>query len=234
MGESGVDVDIATIGALFGNRARAAMLTGMFDRPGVPAGELARRAGVSPSTATAHLNKLVDGGLVTVRSEGRMRLYELASAEVATAIEGLAVLSPQIPVRSLSDRRTATALREARTCYDHLAGRLGVMLHDHLLQRGDIVSVSERDYELSRRGERSCESLGLDLVAIRKSRRMFARSCLDWSERVPHLAGALPAALLTHMLEQGWIERHLRNRSVRITESGAAGLEDWCGMNVNG
>lgn len=123
MEERAVDVDIAVIGAMVGDRARVAMLTGMLDRPGSPAGDLAKHAGITPSTATGHLQKLIQTGLATSESSGRLRLYRLASTEVAEAIEALGVLAPAIPVRSLRQSRTAEALREARSCYDHLAGR---------------------------------------------------------------------------------------------------------------
>jgi DNA-binding transcriptional ArsR family regulator len=224
------DVDIAVVGAMFGDRARVAILTGILDKPRSSAGELARRAGIAPSTAAGHLRKLLEAGLITSAPSGRLRLYDLASAEVADAIEALGVLAPTIPVSSLRQSRAADALHGARTCYDHLAGRLGVMLHDQLLRHGFIRRAGARDYELTPSGEDLCARLGIDVYVIRRSRRVFARACLDWSQRTPHLAGALGAALLTEMLERGWLSRGHESRSLRITKAGVRGLPQWFGV----
>ena len=226
------DVDIAVIGAMFGDRARVAMLKGMLDRPGSPAGDLAKHAGIAPSTATGHLHKLVGAGLVRSQSSGRLRLYQLASADVAEAIEALSVLAPAIPVKSLRQSRAADALREARACYDHLAGRLGVLLHDELLRQRMIQPAGARDYELTRKGEALCERFGVEIEALHRSRRQFARACLDWSHRSPHLAGALGASLLLQMLDRGWLVRSHENRSLRVTPAGERGLSKWFRVRV--
>jgi DNA-binding transcriptional ArsR family regulator len=221
------DVDIAAIGSLLGDRARVAMLTRVLARPDSPAGELARCADIAPSTAASHLQKLVDAGLLSVTRKGRLRLYRLTSAEVAQAIEALAVLAPVIPVTSFRQSRDSDALRAARSCYDHLAGRLGVTLHDELLRQRMIKRTSEQDYGITEKGSDLLSGFDVDVEALRSSRRMLARACLDWSERTPHLAGALGAALQEQFLHRGWVERRSENRSLRVTAAGRRGLRSW-------
>jgi len=199
-------VDLATAAALFGDPARAAMLTALCDGHALPAGDLARRAGVAPATATAHLRRLVEGGLVRVRVQGR-RYHELSGPHVATVLEALAHVAPEVPLHSLRQHRDARVMAEARTCYDHLAGRRGVELRDRLLATRALHSTDDRDHALTAHGERLIAALDIDLDQLRCSRRIFARSCLDWTQRRPHLAGALPAAITRTFLARGWLER---------------------------
>jgi DNA-binding transcriptional ArsR family regulator len=221
------DADIAAVGALLGEPVRAAMLTALIDGRALPAGELARLAGVSPATATGHLHRLVAGGLVRVRSQGRHRYHELASPEVGAAIEALSHLAPPLPVRSLRQHQKATALREARTCYDHLAGRLGVELRDRLLQRGALRDLDGRDHELTAAGERLVARLGVDVAQVRRRRRVWARSCLDWSQRRPHLAGSLPAAITARFLAVGWFEPRRADRGLTVPPDGLQSMREW-------
>ncbi|MEO6956441.1 MAG: winged helix-turn-helix domain-containing protein [Antricoccus sp.] len=220
------DIDIAAAATLFGDPARAAMLTALADGRALPAGELARIASVSPSTATAHLRRLIDGGLIEVSAQGRHKYHRLASAEVSTVLEALAQIAAQRPVISLRQHRSAIALAEARTCYDHLAGRRGVELRDRLLAAGALRTDDDRDYQLTCGGERLIAKLGIDLGQLRSSRRIFARSCLDWTQRKPHLAGALPAALTSAFLSSGWIER-ATGRGLRVSARYDAELATW-------
>jgi DNA-binding transcriptional ArsR family regulator len=220
------DRDLAPVAVLLGDRARVAMLAALADGRALPAGELARRAGIRPATATAHLRRLVDGGLIRVRVQGRHRYHELASPQVATALEALAQLAPAAPVRSLRQHSTATALAEARTCYDHLAGRRGVELREQLLAAGALRLLDHRDHALTSAGEVLVDALGLDLDAMRASRRVFARSCLDWTQRRPHLAGVLPAALTQRFLADGWLIRGT-SRAVHAAPDYDHRLETW-------
>ncbi|MFB9831707.1 ArsR/SmtB family transcription factor [Actinoallomurus acaciae] len=230
--------DIAPVAALLADRARAAMLTVLLDGRPLSAGELARTAGVSPATASSHLGKLLDGGLVSVVKQGRHRYYRLKGAEVASVIETLSLISPRVQVRSLRQSRQAVALGEARTCYDHLAGRVGVALFDAMIGRGLLepvlgVDASEPgEYEVTGKGEESLASIGVDVAAVRTSRRRFAGHCLDWTERRPHLNGALGAAVTAGMIEIGWFERGSSRRSLVLTESGRAGLADVFGCVI--
>ncbi|XRQ14219.1 ArsR/SmtB family transcription factor [Actinomadura welshii] len=226
------NVDIAPVAALLGDRARAAMLTAMLDGRPLAAGELARAAGVSAQTASAHLRRLLDGGLVTVVPQGRHRYYRLRGSEVAQVIEALSRIGPPVEVRSLRQSREARRLHAARTCYDHLAGAAGVELFAALVAGGLIEAAGEDahevtpDYDITPKGEERLGALGLDLVALRKARRRFAWECLDWTERRPHLNGALGAALTARMIGLGWFERGTTRRALVVTEAGHRGLAD--------
>jgi DNA-binding transcriptional ArsR family regulator len=227
------DTDIASAAALIADSTRAAILRALLpDRP-LAAGELARLAGVSAATASFHLAKLLEGGMITVIRQGRHRYYRLAGHEVAAALEALGLISPGLPVRSLRQSREATALAEARTCYDHLAGRAGVELLDGMLRRGLLEEKSGRTdhgdtsslrFEVTGAGTKELGSFGLNLLQLRRSRRHFAGTCIDWTQRRRHLNGALAAAITSRLFELGWIERGQRRRSVRVTPVGIEGL----------
>jgi DNA-binding transcriptional ArsR family regulator len=199
--------DLAPVAALIGDPARVAMLAALAEGHALPAGDLARRAGVSPATATAHLRRLVDGGLVVVRAQGRHRYHELASPQVAAVVEALAQLAPAAPARSLRASRAAATLTEARTCYDHLAGRRGVELRDRLLDVGALALAGERDHRLTALGRGLVAGLGVPVDDLDHTRRVYARVCLDWTQRRPHLAGALAAAITARFLSLGWLAR---------------------------
>src|SRR3984957_5969097 len=238
--EAIADADVASVAALMGDRARCAMLTVLIDGSERPAGELAKAAGVSAATASGHLQRLVAGGLVTVRSSGRHRYYGLTGPLVAAAIEAWSLISPPVEARSLRQSIAAAAMAEARSCYDHLpgragmaearscydhlAGRAGIALRDTLLDSGVLTADRAGDFRLTDRGYRFLEELGLDPGPIVRSRRMLARDCLDWTERKPHLAGCLPAALLDRFLELGWLHRRRNDRALTITEQGHSNL----------
>src|SRR6185437_11637479 len=253
------DVDVVPAAALIAEPTRAAMITALLDDRPLAAGELARLAGVSPATASAHLARLLNGGLVTMIKQGRHRYYHLAGPEVAAAMD-------------------AAALAEARTCYDHLAGRAGVALLEALLARGILTPapgggqwaargptggahpegngrsagggpggngsaggarveqvgrhaaaapqapVRTEAFEVTADGVATLTSFGLNVGALEKTRRRFAGACLDWTERKPHLNGALGAAVTARLLGLGWIERGSRRRAVRVTPAGREGL----------
>jgi DNA-binding transcriptional ArsR family regulator len=233
--------DIAPVAALLADRTRAVMLTVLLDGRPLSAGELARTAGVSAATASSHLGKLLDGDLVTVVKQGRHRYYRLKGAEVATVIEALSLISPRVQVRSLRQSRQAAALGQARSCYDHLAGRAGVALFDAMLGRGLIEATVTADddparsaYEVTGKGRERLERIGLDVDAVRgASRRRFAGHCLDWTERRPHLNGALGAAVTARLIGLGWFERGTARRSLLLTGKGRAGLSDVFGCVVD-
>jgi DNA-binding transcriptional ArsR family regulator len=228
--------EIAPVAALMGDPARAAMLTALLDERALAAGELANLAGVSPATASSHLARLLDGGLVSVVSQGRNRYYRLAGHNVAEAIEALSHLVTPAPVRSLRQSRQAAALAQARTCYDHLAGQAGVALLAALLARHILVGCGPQEpaapqaratpagFDVTAAGESALEAFGVHVSPLRRSRRRFAGPCLDWTERRPHLNGALGAAITARLLERGWIERGLHRRAVRVTPAGCEGL----------
>jgi DNA-binding transcriptional ArsR family regulator len=230
------DVDMVPAASLLAEPTRAAMLTALLDDRPLAAGELARLAGVSPATASAHLARLLGGGLVTVVQQGRHRYYQLAGPQVAAAIEALAQLSPISPVRSLRESKEAAALAEARTCYDHLAGRAGVALLEALLARGILAPQAHTDpvrYAVTATGAAAFGAFGLDIGVLERTRRRFAGACLDWTERKPHLNGALGAAVTARLLGLGWLERGSRRRAVRVTPAGAEGLAATFGWTLH-
>jgi DNA-binding transcriptional ArsR family regulator len=223
---SPADRDLASVANLIGDPARAAMLAALAGGRALPAGELARLAGVQPATASAHLRRLIEGGLIRVRVQGRHRYHEIVNPEVAAVLEAIARIAPPIPIRSLRQYREARALVEARTCCDHLAGRRGVELRDRLLAAAAIRCVNDRDHELTDRGQDLLEELGIDLASLRASRRVFARSCVDWTDRRIHLAGALPAAITRVFVGRGWLTRG-PGRGLRVASGYQDNLDKW-------
>ena len=239
------DTDIAGAAALFADPTRACMLRALLSGRPLAAGELARLSGVSAATASFHLAKLLDGGMIAVARQGRHRYYRLAGHQVAAALEAIGLISAPLPVRSLRQSREAVALAEARTCYDHLAGRAGVELLDALLGRG-LLDKDQRPssrtsggegagtrFEVTGAGARTLGSFGINISEVRRSRRHFAGECIDWTQRRGHLNGALAAAITARLFEVGWIERGItgpHRRSVRITAAGGVGLADTFGL----
>jgi DNA-binding transcriptional ArsR family regulator len=210
---------IADIASLVGEPSRAAILLALLDGRALPAGELARAAGLSAPATSLHLAKLNEGGLLHVRKEGRHRLYRLASRDVAHALEALGVIATLAPpAQSLSPARAA--LRQARTCYDHLAGELAVELAVRLEQDGLIATRDELNFAVTEPGEAWFrEVLQLELASL-SVRRVLARRCPDWTERRPHIAGALGAAILERLLALGWLRRTPTPRLLKITARG--------------
>jgi DNA-binding transcriptional ArsR family regulator len=215
------DTDLAVIGALIGEPSRARMLDALMGGRALAAGELATLAGVGASTASEHLARLRDGGLVEVVAQGRHRYYRIAGPEVGAALEALSHVAPARPVRSLRQAGHARALGFARTCYDHLAGACGVALHDALLAHDWLTPA----YDVTPAGAAALADWGVDVAAARSRRRSFARPCLDWTERRPHLAGALAAGIADGLVERGWfVRRAADSRALRLTDAGRAGL----------
>jgi DNA-binding transcriptional ArsR family regulator len=219
-----MDADLAAVAGLLADPARVTMLDRLLAGRALAAGELASSAGVAPPTASAHLRRLLDGGLVAVEARGRHRYYRLAGPAVAEAMEALSLIARPRPVRSLRESQRAEALRFARSCYDHLAGMAGVALTGALLHTGALRPAGDRDFVLTPAGERLLGGLGIDLAGLRRQRRAFARGCLDWTERTPHLSGALGAALLERLLELGWLAPGRVPRGLLLTAAGRDGL----------
>jgi DNA-binding transcriptional ArsR family regulator len=213
------EADLAAAASLLAEPARAElMLATLADGP-LTASELAARAGIARSTASGHLGRLVAGGFLVVADRGRHRYYEPAGAAVAEAVEALSRVAPQRPARSLREATRSELLREARTCYDHLAGRLGVELA-RALEHRRVVVPTNGDYALGEQAAPELAVLGIDLEALSEQRRPLVRGCLDWSERELHVAGALGAALNARLFELGCIVRRDRTRALAVTETG--------------
>lgn len=225
MARRAAEPDIARVAAAIGDPTRAAMLTALLDGAPLAAGELARRAGVAPSTASGHITRLLDDGLIVRRIEGRRRYHVLAGENVAGALEALACIAPSTGKGDSS----MNGLRFARTCYDHLAGVLGIAVTGALIERGIL---SRGMTELRPAGSEWLHDLGIDVDALRAKRRTFVRPCLDWSERRNHVAGAVGAAIADVALERRWVVRLEGTRGLRLTLRGREGLYRALGLEV--
>ena len=221
----GGEPDVASVAALIGDPSRAAMLAALVDGRALPAGELAAAAGLTLSGASAQLARLTQGGLLTMEREGRHRYYRLGGPQVASALEGLALLAVR-PRRPRARSPAAEALRRARTCYDHLAGELGVTLAQALEERGLVKAGEGKRLEVTAAGGRwFSQQFEMDTARLVPGRHGIARRCLDWTERRHHIAGPLGAAMLRRFRELGWIEQVTGNlRAVRLSRSGATAL----------
>ncbi len=219
---------IAQIAALVGDPARANVLSALMGGRALTASELAYHAGVTPQTASSHLGKLAEAGLLAQDRQGRHRYYRLASPLVGRMLESIMAVAETGPSRYRPHWKGGEALRTARTCYDHLAGRLAVDIADALIARGHVVLAADGG-EVTAAGMAHLTGLGIDLGAAKRG-RAFCRPCLDWSERRPHLAGAVGAALCVRAFERGWVERVKDSRAVAVTQEGKRGLSDAFGV----
>jgi DNA-binding transcriptional ArsR family regulator len=231
MGVTPAEQRASRIAAAIGEAARTRMLYCLMDGRARTATELALVGDVTPATASAHLARLKEDRLVAVLAQGKHRYYHLASSEVAEVMEALSVVAG-FSTDAL-ETRTPSHLRAARSCYDHAAGALGVALHDRLAAMGWTSGVAggrkgtasgRADYEITAKGERRLLVLGIDAGKIRGGRRRLAFACVDWSERRPHLGGALAAALLDWLLERRWVTRERDSRALTVTAAGRRGL----------
>jgi DNA-binding transcriptional ArsR family regulator len=215
--------DIATLAKLIGDRARSSILMAMMTGRALTATELARGADVTKATASSHLAKLLEARLIEVEEVGRHRYYRLSNHEVGAVIENLINLAHRLGSVDVDSGPADPAMRKARVCYDHLAGDLGVLVHDSLRQQG-CVRGDGKELTLTERGERFAEEFGVDLQALTSRRRPLCLACLDWSVRRPHLAGAMGAALLERMLALKWATRQKGSRVVAFSAVGERAL----------
>ena len=241
---STADVDIAALAALLADPARCRVLLALDDGRALPASVLADEASISRSTASSHLNKLTEAGLLTVQTHGRHRYYRLAGPEIGELIEQLGRLAPARPVTSLREGTRAARLRSARTCYDHIAGRLGVQIMTSLIEHdvltggdgefhdgdSDRLSSPGRDvhYELTAAGADRLRRIGVELPT---GSRPLVRYCIDWTEQRHHLAGGLGRAVLDRFLTAGWLRRAPQHRALKVTDTGRAALASEFGID---
>ena len=243
------DTDIAKVASLMADPARAKILLALGDNRALAASVLADEAGVAPSTTSSHLKKLVNGGFLTVEKHGRHRYFRLAGPHVGQLLEALARVAPPAPVTSLKEGTRAQAVRFARTCYDHLAGKLGTELMASMLERGlieggdghfDPASAQQDrlsapgwdvDYRVTESGVQELAAFGIDLSELPRRRRLV-RYCIDWSEQRHHLAGALGAAIADRTFELGWAKRAKNTRAVHLTDEGAKGFNRTFGLEL--
>ncbi len=228
------DEAVARIAAAIGERARVRMLYCLMDNRARTSTELALVAEVSPSTASTHLGRLRQEGLVRVHVQGKHRYYSLGGSEVAAALEKLSFLSGGSTMSF--EPGTPSHLRAGRTCYDHLAGALGVALHDRVFALGWLQPALEEGddaYDLTAPGIAALEALGVDVGAARARRRRFAYACLDWSERRSHIGGSLGAALLQLALDRRWVSRERTGRALRVTPFGRSEFRSRFGLDTS-
>ncbi|AVO47310.1 ArsR/SmtB family transcription factor [Phreatobacter cathodiphilus] len=219
---------IATVAALMGDPARANMLGALMAGRALTAGELAREAGVSAPTASGHLARLGEAGLVLVEAQGRHRYFRLSGADVAHVLEGLMGLAARTGRLRTRPGPRDPALRQARTCYDHMAGEWAVRLFDAFAADGRLAAA-EGGVSLTEAGRSFFRAEGIDTGALEASRRPLCRACLDWSERRPHLGGALGRAILDHALSRGWVRRASQGRALHVTPPGHRAFRAWTG-----
>jgi DNA-binding transcriptional ArsR family regulator len=228
MDAENVDTGVSRIASAIAEPTRTRMLYCLLDGRARTSTELAVVAGVSPGTASVHLNRLREERLVNVVAQGKHRYYSLGGADVAAALEALSVVAGVNVVAF--EPSTPEPLRAARTCYDHLAGTVGVSLHDRFKAMGWLKPAAENGYDLSADGLSALTSIGIDVRAARNLRRRFAFACLDWSERRPHIGGALGAALLKVALQSKWLTQDLDSRAVRVSPRGSHEMKRLFGL----
>ena len=216
---------LSGVASLLGDKSRSVMLWNLMDGKAYTATELSLCADISPQSASNHLAKLVNAGILTVTKQGRHRYYSFASTEAAHVMESIATILPPGPDLTIKFGPEPSGITYARTCYDHIAGRVGVALTESLVEHR-LIDPSGEDYLVTDKGKDWFASLGLDVEEIRSQRRSFARQCLDWSERKPHLAGALGASLLQMMLKKNWARKMKMSRELFITAAGRSGLRN--------
>ncbi len=217
------EFNISRTATLIGDPTRSLMLTSLVDGRALTAGELSTVAGISPSTASEHLAKLRAGGLLRVERQGRHRYFRLADENVGAALEALMRISPRQDVRKVVPR-VQKELIHARSCYDHLAGKVAVAITDALVDQG-YLALADSDFNVTAAGRTFFDDFGIDLTALREKKRHFARPCLDWSERRYHLAGALGAGILETCLTRKWLRRKADSRASHVTPRGTRELD---------
>ncbi|MGW8439859.1 ArsR/SmtB family transcription factor [Paenibacillus sp. S33] len=224
--------NVAMIASLVSEPSRAAILTALLDGRFHTASELAHMAGIKPQTASFHLAKMTEAQVVTVEKQGRHRYYGIQDPEVARVMESFLSIAPPVPIHSFKHASENEALRLARTCYDHVAGQLGVQLMNFFIQKG-ILFEDQDGLHITEPGEAFFTDFKIDLKKTRQKRRSFSHKCLDWSERRHHLAGALGSAVLDRLFELHWIERLPTTRAIRVTADGKRGFKEILSIEVD-
>lgn len=223
--------NISYIAKLIAEPTRAIILDCLMNNQALPASELAYMARVSHPTISSHLSKLVEGNLLKVEQHGRHRYYRLANQEVAEVLEKLGAIAPTVQVRSLKQSDQLKQIRYARTCYDHLAGRLGVEITEKLLDK-EFIILEKGEYIVTEQGEKWFLNFGINIEKANIKRRVFAKPCLDWSERRYHISGWLGSAIAKLFFEQEWITKTDKNRAVHLTRKGMKLLKDQLGIDM--
>ncbi|MEB4783978.1 winged helix-turn-helix domain-containing protein [Paenibacillus jamilae] len=224
--------NVAMIASLVSEPSRAAILTALLDGRFHTASELAHMAGIKPQTASFHLAKMTEAQVITVEKQGRHRYYGIQDPEVAQVMESLLSIAPPVPIKSFKQASENEAIRLARTCYDHVAGHLGVQIMSFFMQKG-ILSEDQDGLHITQQGEIFFADFQINLKNTKQKRRSFSHKCLDWSERRHHLAGALGSALLDRLFELHWVEHLPTTRAIRITAEGKRGFKEVFSIEIS-
>ena len=225
-------LEIAQVASLIGDVSRANILSALMDGRALTALELSLSANVTPQTASSHLAKLTDANLLAVEKQGRHRYYRLSSPQVARTLEAVMALTAYSPPRYRASSKLDDDLRTVRSCYDHLAGRIGVAIADSLIDQGHIAFDGDAG-EVTGSGMEFFAAMGIDLTTPIKGRRIFCRPCLDWSERRSHLAGRVGAAIASHCIDKKWLSRKRDSRALTITREGERMLPKAFGIGIS-
>lgn len=224
-----MNTEISEISALIGNPMRSVILWTLLDNRAYTAIELSNIVETSAQNISIHLSKLVNAELLSVESQGRHKYYKISSQEVASAIEGIANLIPKDKHRKIFTNNSN--IKHCRTCYDHLAGKIGVEITEKLLSE-NYLKLENKVYLITEKGEMFFKNFGIDLLELRKQRRTLAKPCLDWSERKYHISGSLATAILNKMLELDWIRKIANSRAIMITSKGEKELNEKLNLNI--
>jgi DNA-binding transcriptional ArsR family regulator len=223
---------VSEVALIISEKSRSTMLLTLLDGRRYTVSELAMNSKITPQTASFHVSKMLEKGIIKSEKIGRHKYLSITSSEVASILEKFLALTEERKPNSFREVSRLKEIHFARTCYDHLAGRLGVSIAESLIESNHIYDNGE-NFELTLLGENFFHSIGIEVTQIRKKRRAFTCKCLDWSERKFHLAGALGNSILLHALEENWIERIPATRAIRVTNKGNKGFKDVFGVIIN-
>lgn len=217
---------VSKVAGLLSDPSRSKILIGLMDGNEHAASELALVANIRPQTASFHLKKIMDSGVIQVKKRGVHRLYSLKDSECASILESFLAVSPTPEINSFNQESSKHKIKLARTCYDHLAGELGVKITNALVENGIIIEADEKNYAVSDKGYTFFKEFGINVQEQQNKRRAFARRCLDWTERQHHVAGSLGNSIITRMFELQWLQRRENTRSLKLTNEGEHGVKN--------
>ncbi|MEJ3741424.1 helix-turn-helix domain-containing protein [Bacillus tropicus] len=224
-------MDISKVDLLLCSDSRVHILAYLLDGKAYPASELAHVAKIKPKTATYHLSKMKEEGILSIEKHGKHSYYRLFNSEISKILESLLIISPQEKIKPLRQSSQSSELRCARTCYNHLAGKLGVAITNSLLDKGYLIK-NDLYFHITKTGQEFFKELGIDLNEFKQKRSILAKACLDWTEREHHLAGSLGNALLEKLLELNWIQRVSKSRAIKVNPDGRKELEQIFSINI--
>ncbi|EEM68403.1 MULTISPECIES: ArsR/SmtB family transcription factor [Bacillus cereus group] len=224
-------MDISKVDLLLRSDSRVHILSYLLDGKAYPASELAHVAKIKPKTATYHLSKMQEEGILSIEKHGKHSYYRIFNSEISKILESLLVISPQEKIKPLRQSSQSSEFRRARTCYNHLGGKLGVAITNSLLDKGYLIK-NDLYFHITKTGQEFFKELGIDINEITQNRRIFAKACLDCSEREHHLAGSLGNALLEKLLQLNWIQRVPKSRVIKLTPNGTKKFEQIFSIDI--